>query len=88
MPFRITAKIYFIRQVKEDTQQADKTFIDVLNDKVFLPSFYINYFVLVEWNLKEEQLYIHFEKEQKPKVIRKLSLKINQRSKEKCSHFI
>jgi hypothetical protein len=50
---------------------------------VFLPKSYINYFVLAEWNLKEEQLYIYFEKEQRPKMIKKLSFKINPRSKEK-----
>ncbi len=81
-------KTYFIRQVKQDTEQTDKAFIDVLNEKVSLPSSYTNYFVLAEWNLKEEQLYIHFEKEQKPKIVENLSFKINQRSKEKCTDFI
>lgn len=81
-------KIYFIRQVKEDKEQTEKAFIDVLNEKVFLPKSYINYFVLAEWNLKREQLYIYFEKEQKSKMIKKLSFKINPRSKEKCSDFI
>jgi hypothetical protein len=37
---------------------------------------------------KEEQLYIYFEKEQESKMIKKLSFKINSRSKERCSHFI
>jgi len=81
-------KIYFIRQVKEDKEQIGKAFIDVLNEEVFLPQSYINYFVLAEWNLKEEQLYIYFEKEQESKMIKKLSFKINSRSKERCSHFI
>ena len=81
-------KTYLIRQVKQDTEQTDKAFIDVLNEKVSLPSSYTNYFVLAEWNLKEEQLYIHFEKEQKPKIVENLSFKINQRSKEKCTNFI
>lgn len=76
-------KIYFIRQVKEDKEQTRKAFIDILNEKVFLPKSYTNYFVLAEWNLKKEQLYIHFEKEQEPKIIKKLSFKINPRSKEK-----
>ncbi len=88
LPFRITAKICFIRQVRQDIQQADKAVIDVLNETVLLPSSYINYFVLAEWNLKEEQLCIHFEKDQKPEVIKELAFKINPRSNEKCSHFI
>lgn len=81
-------KIYFIRQVKEDKEQTDKPFIDVLNEKVFLPKSYINYFVLAEWNLKQEQLSIYFEKEQHSKMIKKLSFKINPESKKQCSHFI
>lgn len=81
-------KIYFIRQVKEDKEQTGKPFIDVLNEKVFLPKSYINYFVFTEWNLKQEQLSIYFEKEQKSKMIKKLSFKINERSKERCSDFI
>lgn len=78
-------KIYFIRQVKEDKEQTGKAFIDVVNEKVFLPKSYINYFVLAEWNLKEERLYIYFEKEQKSKMIKNLSFKINPRSKEKLN---
>jgi len=76
-------KIYFTRQVKEDKEQTGHAFIDVLNEKVFLPRSYINYFVLAEWNLKKEQLFIYFEKEQQSKIIKKLSFKINPRSKEK-----
>lgn len=83
-----TPKIYFIRQVREDTEHTGKSFISVLNEKVFLPKPFINYFVLAEWNLKQEQLSIYFEKEQESKMIKKLSFKINSRSKERCSHFI
>lgn len=81
-------KIYFIRQVKENEEQTGKAFIDVLNDKVFLPKSYIHYFVLGEWNLKQERLYIYFEKEQESKMIKKLSFKINLRSKGRCTDFI
>ncbi len=76
-------KIYFIRQVKEDKEQTQKeAFIDILNETISLPGSYISYFVLAEWNLKEETLYIHFEKEQKPETIKETSFKINQKSKE------
>jgi hypothetical protein len=80
---KFAPKIYFIRQVKEDKEQTSKAFIDILNEKVFLSKSYLNYFVLAEWTLKQEQLYIYFEKEQKSKMIKKLSFKINPRSKEK-----
>jgi len=76
-------KIYFIRQVREDKEKDDKAFINILNEKVFLPKSYINYFVLAEWNLLKERLYTHFEKEQTPKVIKEISFKINQISKRK-----
>lgn len=85
---KFIAKIYFIRQIKEGKEQTGKSFIDVLNEKVFLPKAYTNYFVLAEWNLKQEQLYIYFEKGQKSKLIKKLSFKINSRSKERCTDFI
>ncbi len=81
-------KIYFIRQVKENKEQTGKPFIDILNEKVFLPKSYINYFILAEWNLKQEILCVYFEKEQKSKMIKQLSFKINLKSKERRSHFI
>jgi len=81
-------KIYFIRQVREDKEQTGKAFINVLNEKIFLPESYINYFILAEWNLKQEILYIWFEKEQEPKIIKKLSFKINPRSKEKLQKLL
>lgn len=75
-------KIYFTRQTFED-QKNQKGFIDILNEKIFLRKSYINYFVLAELNLKKEILSVYFEKEQEPKLIKKLSFKINQKSKEK-----
>jgi hypothetical protein len=75
-------KIYFTRQVLEN-QKTQKGFIEVVNEKIFLRKSYLNYFVLAEWNLKKETLRIYFEKEQEPKIIKKLSFKINLKSKEK-----
>lgn len=75
-------KIYFTRQVLEN-QKTQKGFIDILSEKIFLGKSYINYFVLAELNLKKEILYIYFEKEQKSKMIKKLSFTINSKSKEK-----
>ncbi len=79
-------RIYFIRQVRED--QKGKAFIEITNEKVWLPSSYINYFVLAEWNLRKEQLFIYFEKEQQSKMIKKLSFKMNQKSKEKLKKLL
>ncbi len=74
-------RVYFIRQVREDKEKSGKAFVDILHEKVYLPESYIHYFVLAEWNLKQEQLYIYFEKEQESKLIKKQSFKINPRSK-------
>ena len=80
-------KIYFIRQARED-EETEKAFINVSNQKVFLPKSYLNYFVLAEWNLKQELLYLYFEKEQKSKMIKKLSFKIHPKSKEKLLKLV
>ena len=66
-----------------EDQKTQKGFIDVLQEKIFLKKSYINYFVLAELNLKQEGLYIYFEKAEEPKLIKKLSFKINKKSKEK-----
>jgi len=81
-------RVYFIRQAQEDKDQTGKAHIDILNERVLLPQSYIHYFVLAEWNLKTEQLTIYFEKEQQPKIIKKLSFRINPRSKLRCTDFI
>lgn len=73
-------RVYFIRQVKE---QNGTGFIEVLNEKINLPKSYINYFVLAEWNLPEERLYVHFEKDLQPQVIKEMAFRINRRSHEK-----
>jgi predicted DNA-binding protein YlxM (UPF0122 family) len=75
-------KIYFTRQALEG-QEAKKGFIDAAREKILLPKSYINYFILAEWKLKPETLHIYFEKEQKLKLAKKLSFKINPKSKEK-----
>lgn len=78
-------KIYFIRQVKED--ENEKTYVDILNEKIFIRKKFSNYFILAEWNLKKEILYIRFEKKLKSKIIKKISFTINQRSKDKCKNL-
>lgn len=79
-------KVYFIRQGHED-EKTKRCFVEILNDKIFLRKSYINYFVLGEWNLKNEELKIYFEKDLKPKVIKKIKFKINPISKIKCKEL-
>ncbi|MFZ5559180.1 MAG: hypothetical protein ACOZAL_00035 [Patescibacteria group bacterium] len=80
-------KIYFIRKVHENPQ-TNKGFIELANEKISLPKSYINFFTLGEWNLKEEFLYVYFENEQKPQLIKKIPFKINQKSKEKLEKLL
>lgn len=48
-------KIYFLRQVRS-IPDTDEGYIDVLNEVIPMPTGYISYFVLAEWNLDQEEL--------------------------------
>ena len=86
-------KVYFIRQVKEDNekakggQQAGKGMISVLNEEIHLPESYINYFVLAEWNLNKEVLYVRFEKERQSELIAETEFRINAESKKRYNNL-
>ena len=87
-------KVYFIRQVKEDSskktrggQQAGKGMISVLNENIHLPESYINYFVLAEWNLNKEALYVRFEKERQSEIISETEFRINAESKKRYNNL-
>jgi hypothetical protein len=80
-------KVYLIRQVEEDKEKKEG-FINVLNETILLPKSYIKYYVLAEWNLREEQIYIRFEKEKESKIIENIPFKINPRSKKKCQNIL
>lgn len=73
-------RIYFIRQVQEDTVKHNG-YIDVLNDKITLSPSYINYFVLAEWDITQEQLTIYFEKDQQSEAIQQQKFLVNERSR-------
>lgn len=72
-------KVYFIRQVHED--DTGRGYISLMNEDIPIRKSYINYFVLAEWNLQEEELNVLFEKEQQAKVIKSLGFRINPNSK-------
>jgi len=77
-------KICFIRQVIEKDQKA---IIELVNEKVELPTDFINYFVFAEWDLLSESLFISIEKDQKAELITKIDFKINKISKEKLQNL-
>jgi transposase len=73
-------KVYFIRQVRQD-EYTGRGYIDVLNETVPIRKNYINYFVLAQWNLNDEQLRVYFEKDQSAKVIKTIDFTLNPNSK-------
>ena len=73
-------KVYFLRQVKE-SEQTGNGYIRVVNEIINIRKNYINFFVLAEWNLQEEVLYIYFERNEKSKIIKKIDFKICDNSK-------
>jgi hypothetical protein len=75
-----TPRAYFIRQVKENQGTKDG-YIDVLNEKVVLPSSYINYFVLAEWNVTDERHCVHFEKDENLETIERVAFMVNTKTK-------
>jgi hypothetical protein len=81
-------RVYFIRQVREAEGKRPKGSIDVLNEKIVLPSSYINYFVFAEWNLRTETLVIYFEKDLQSQLIKKMPFAINERSRKKSSKVL
>lgn len=75
-------RVYFLRQIRED-ERTGEGYIRVLNEIINLPKSYINFFVLTKWNLKEEVLYIYFERNKKSKIIKKTDFSIDKTSKKK-----
>jgi len=73
-------RVYFIRQVQHH-EHTGQGVIDVLNETIPLPRAYIQYFVLAEWNLVEQQLHVWFEKGQQRKCIKTIEFTINPNSK-------
>ena len=80
-PPAFVPKVYFIRQVREDPDRPGTGHIDVLNDPITLPVYYVNYFVLAEWNLKTERLAIWFENDATPKRIKSVRFTLNPNSR-------
>lgn len=77
-------RVYFLRQVQEDADTG-RGLIDVANEPLSLPQRYINYFVLAEWNLADQQLHVWFEREQTAKAIKSMNFEINSNSKYRLS---
>jgi transposase len=70
-------RVYFIRQVRSIPESSKGGSISVLNQEIPVAREFVNYFVLAEWNLIEEKLFIHFEKEQNSELIGKITFPIS-----------
>jgi len=90
-------KAYFLRQVTEQPHGNGGS-IDVLHEQIELPSEYIKYFVLAEWNLEEEKLLVRFEEREEgqdgqdksvtSRVIKETDFPIHEASKKRCHDLL
>jgi len=76
-------RVYFLRQVRESDTSPGYGFIDVLNEEVKLPSPYINFFVIADWNLLTETLTVSIEQNESLHKIKETDFCINERTKQK-----
>jgi hypothetical protein len=53
-----------------------------------MPTEYVKFFVLGEWNLWDETLKIRFEEEEESTVLKDVEFPINERSKERCPELL
>lgn len=76
-------RVYFLRQVRESDNSPGHGFINVLNEEIKLPSPYINFFVIAEWNLSTETLTVSIEQDKVLQKIKETDFRINERTKQK-----
>lgn len=81
-------KVCFLRQIHESETHPGKGMIDVLNEEILLPSEWINFFVLAEWNLKTEKLVVYLEENETLKTLTDISFKINEASKNNLNNTV
>jgi|GEM_PF-827242 len=80
-------KVYFTRQVQQAETGVGGA-VHILGETIEMPTAYVKYFVLGEWNLREESLTIRFEQTKKSLVLKTVEFPINERSKEKCGDIL
>lgn len=83
-PRAFLPRILFLRQVHQ-LPESRMGMISVMNEQIELPESLINYFVLADWRLETERLYIYLEKEHKRCCIHWRTFPINVNGK--YSHF-
>jgi hypothetical protein len=81
---KFVPRVYFIRKVYE-LPESQHGYIDVVKEQILLPNTYIGLFVLAEWNLKEEKLIVHFEKDKHDITVKKVRFLLNQITKHRVA---
>lgn len=69
--------MYFIRQVQEAENGHQMGSINVQLEDILLPLEYVKYFVIAEWDLEKERLYVHFESDKNHTTIHEQSFPIS-----------
>lgn len=80
-------KVYFTRQVQEE-ENGPGGEVQILGDTIEMPTEYVKFFVLGEWNLWDETLKIRFEEDEESTVLKEVEFPINERSKERCPELL
>ena len=78
-----TPAVYFLRQIKESESRPGRGSIDILNEEIFLPPEWINFFVIAQWNLKTETVTVFKEQNKLLITLYKNTFLINKTTKNK-----
>lgn len=73
-------KVCFLRQIHESDTHPGNGMINILNEEILLPTDWINFFVLAEWDLKSQKLIVSLEENDTLITLAKMDFKINQTS--------
>ena len=75
--------VYFLRQIKESETQPGQGSVAILNEEIFLPAEWINFFVIARWNLNSETLTVFKEQKNELKTLYQKPFPINETTKKK-----
>lgn len=78
-------RVYFLRQVRESETNPSQGFINVVNEEVFLPPCWINFFVLAEWNLVTQRLTVFIEQDLTLNKLSDIKFPINNTTQKKIN---
>lgn len=81
-------RVCFLRQIHESNSHPGKGMISILNQEIILPADGINFFVLAEWNLNQENLVVYLEENKTLKVLTNIKFNINETSKKKVKNTV